>query len=559
MKKNLVFYIFILGLSFLVTACNKKQNETTTERLAQLDSLLDTQPQTVLDSLEIIRPERLSRFNTAYSQLLQTIADDKTDFEFQSDSLISSAVSTLQTHQTQYPELYARSLLYQGIVRYRMGVTDSTSYIPIKQSAHFIETSVENKNAVSYFVYYYLGLLFFENNNPIESINYLKKSLISSKHLGNEKYLFNSYSELAWAYLQLQQMDSTKLYIDTLKSFQHLSEANKIGIKHLEASYYERNLDHEKALKVNSELLNNPYYSNKRNLSKIYYKLSKNYKSLNDFTNALLYAERAVSSIEDTTDILNYHYYENIAEIAEKLQLWEKSFRSLAKSNELKTKLFETNSETKLLELERKYDLKQAENMALRYKNQRFLLFGVSTILLLIVCGGIILRSQFIVRKKTELKLEKNEKERIKLEKDSLEYEVKQKDFLLPIYHQISERNEMLRKVLDNLKTNSYIEANENILKKIITTYNDFTASTQIDPTKFFAEEEFVEFTEVDLAQAKKLNPSDKIMLIFAGFRLDNKQIAVLLNISDSAVRARKAKLRAKLDKNQIKLNRITL
>lgn len=559
MKKNLVFYIFILGLSFLVTACNKKQNETTTERLAQLDSLLDTQPQTVLDSLEIIRPERLSRFNTAYSQLLQTIADDKTDFEFQSDSLISSAVSTLQTHQTQYPELYARSLLYQGIVRYRMGVTDSTSYIPIKQSAHIIETSVENKNAVSYFVYYYLGLLFFENNNPIESINYLKKSLISSKHLGNEKYLFNSYSELAWAYLQLQQMDSTKLYIDTLKSFQHLSEANKIGIKHLEASYYERNLDHEKALKVNSELLNNPYYSNKRNLSKIYYKLSKNYKSLNDFTNALLYAERAVSSIEDTTDILNYHYYENIAEIAEKLQLWEKSFRSLAKSNELKTKLFETNSETKLLELERKYDLNQAENMALRYKNQRFLLFGVSTILLLIVCGGIILRSQFIVRKKTELKLEKNEKERIKLEKDSLEYEVKQKDFLLPIYHQISERNEMLRKVLDNLKTNSYIEANENILKKIITTYNEFTASTQIDPTKFFAEEEFVEFTEVDLAQAKKLNPSDKIMLIFAGFRLDNKQIAVLLNISDSAVRARKAKLRAKLDKNQIKLNRITL
>ena len=565
--RKFIFNIGLLCFVLVITGCSKKHNEITTRYLMSLDSLLDEQPQLVLDSLTEIQSKRQSRFNSAYSALLQTIAQDKTEFHFQSDSIIQHAADVLSHYQKEYAGLYARSLLYKGIVRYRMGVRDSTTYVPIKMAAHVLENANLSNSKSALFCYYYLGTLFFENENSKLSIEYFKKSIQVAKQLDSRSYLFNSCRDLAWSYMQNNDLDHTKLCIDTLKSFLNLSATEGLDIKLVESAYFESVEMPEKALFINKQLLADTIYLKGGELSKIYYKLSQNYRQLQFKSQSLHYAEKAVENINDTTKFYNYYYYQNISEIAASLNQWEKSFNALTKAYQLKSKLIESNLRTSLLVLDKKYDLTQLENKARRYKTQLYLFTGVIVLLFLLICSGLILRRQFKIRKEAEVTFAKSEKQRIEIEyqktilnKERLESELKQKNFLLPIYRQISERNELVKKVLEELKMNPYIEKNELLVRKIESTYKDFIQSAKIDPTLFFSEKDFFEFTDLEYhSRLELLNSSDKIMLIFARFKLDNNQIAILLNTTEDSVRSRKSKLRKKLLDNNIVLKQIHL
>lgn len=324
MKTNTLSFI-LLCLLLVISSCNKKQNEAATLYLMSLDSLIDEQPQLVLDSLDARKNQKQSRFNSAYSDLLQTIAQDKSSYDFQSDSMIQRSVGILSAYKKNHAELYARSLLYMGIVRYRMGIVDSTAYLPMKEAAHALENAKLDNSKSALFCYYYLGTLFFENENSKQSIAYFKKTIQAAKHLGHRNYLFNSYKDLAWSYMQNNDWDDAKRCIDSVNSFQNLSNLESIDINLIKSSYYESVSEPEKALFVNTQLLNDSLYLKGRNLSKLYYKLSENYRKLNLNSQSLLYAEKAVENINDTTNTLKYYYYENLAEIAASLKKWEKS------------------------------------------------------------------------------------------------------------------------------------------------------------------------------------------------------------------------------------------
>lgn len=567
LMRKFIFNLGLLCLVLAITGCSKKQNKITTRHLMSLDSLLDEHPQLVLDRLAETATKRQSRFNSAYSALLQTIAQDKTGFHFPSDSIIQNAVDVLSHYQKEYAELYARSLLYKGIVRYRMGVTDSTAYVPIKMAAHVLENAKLKNSKSALYCYYYLGTLFFENENSKQSIEYLKKSIQVAQQLGYRNDLFNSCRDLAWSYMQNNDWDNTKLCIDTLTRFQDLSATERLDINLIESSYYESVGKPEKALFINMQLLTDTLYLKGGELSEIYYKLSGNYRQLQFKTQSLLYAEKAVENINDTTKFYNYYYYQNISEIAASLKQWEKSLIALTKAYQLKSKLIESNLKASLLELEKKYDLNQIEIKARRYKTQIYLYIGIIVLLFLLICSGLILRRQFKIRKEAEVRFAKSEKQRIEIEyqktilnKERLENELKQKNFLLPIYRQISERNEMVKKVLEELKMNPYLEKNELLLRKIESTHKDFIQFSKIDPTMFFSEKDFFEFTDLEYhSRLELLNSSDKIMLIFARFKLDNNQIAILLNTTEDSVRSRKSKLRKKLLDNNIVLKQIHL
>lgn len=567
MRMNIFKFVLICFLLSMIS-CNNKKSEETTLYLFKLDSLLESQPTLVLDSINALEEVKLSRFNTAYSNLLKTIALDKTDFIFKNDSVIKKSAEVLSHYNKDFAELYARSLLYEGIVRFRMGINDSTAYVPIKTATNILENSKLENSRSAMFAYYYLGTLFFANNNPEQSIAYFKKAIQVAKHFGHRNYLYNSFRDLAWSYMQNYDWDNTKLCIDTLSGFQNLSELEVIDISLIKSSYYESVNEPQKALFINLKLINDTLYLKNSDISKTYYKVSKNYKNLDQKQQSLFYAEKAVENITDTANLLNYFYYENAAEIAASLKHWEKSSQVLIEAYRLKSKLMEINNKAALLELEKKYDLNKAENEVLRQKNQKFLFVGITIILFMIVIEGFVLRRQFIKRKKAELNLAKSEKQKFEIEhqqtmldKERIELDLKQKNFLLPIYSQISERNEMVKKVLQDLKTNKYIEKNSSLLQKIETTYKDFTQSSIIDPAMFFSDKDFFEFTGIYMTdkRAKELNSSDKILLIFSRFDLANNQIAILLNTTEDSVRSRKSKLRKKLRDNNIILKRINI
>lgn len=118
--QSLTFWIVLItGIAALSGCTNNSSQQVITGRLIALDAQLDSVPQMVLDSLRTISTRRLSSFNKGHSDKLQTIAEDKNGVDFTSGSQINESVKILYKQKKKYPNLYARSLMYLGVVRYR--------------------------------------------------------------------------------------------------------------------------------------------------------------------------------------------------------------------------------------------------------------------------------------------------------------------------------------------------------------------------------------------------------------------------------------------------------
>lgn len=543
----------------LFTGCNHTHNQSDYKRLETLDTLLQTSPKSVADSLSKINPKRLSMYNYGYYLLLDVISKDKTYYDFRSDSSIVLSSKLLASNKNDYPINYSRSLMYQGIVRYRMGITDSTAYEPIKKGIDFLEKKKIDNPMLLFLCYEYLGLIHQENNNMDYSEAYLKKAITNAKRCEKRRYLFDSYVQITWLYMQMKKFNAAKQYIDTLNNFNNVSILQRASIDHILSIYYEHNREYNKALIVNKKLL----LSNKNyeDISKMFYRISQDYKELNILDSALFYATKAEECKTDSDNYLNYFYYSGIGEISERLQQWQKSAEAYKEAYILRNKAMNKDLDTRILELEKKYDLTDAENRALHYRN-RVNTIGLLGILLalLFVSITIILRQK---GRQTTMKIQLAEHKNKLLEqnKREIEHKLMEKEFILPLYQQISQRNAMVKSLLSDLKTNTYLCKKPQLIEIINSVYQDFISTSNINKTEesSLSPEKFKNLTGISFEHSKLLNDSEKMLLIFITMELDNKQIAVLFNTSESSIRGRKTKLRIKLETHKIDLEGINI
>ena len=133
MNKLLLRLIGLIFMFFICFSCNVQKDNDDYLHLSKLDLLIDSIPNQVSDSLKAMSVNDFSRENRAYYNLLKTISDDKTYFNFTNDSLINNVVDYYQTQDPKNKN-YIRSLIYQGVVRTRMGVYDSTVFEPLKEA-----------------------------------------------------------------------------------------------------------------------------------------------------------------------------------------------------------------------------------------------------------------------------------------------------------------------------------------------------------------------------------------------------------------------------------------
>ncbi|MGC3977498.1 MAG: hypothetical protein QM751_04255 [Paludibacteraceae bacterium] len=215
--KQLVYLGLFVVIFISITACPREKNNADTQKLEQLENLLSLQPEAVLDSLRQINPRLLNDYNKAYYQLIEVIAKDKTFFHFTSDSLINSAVAVLSTRRSKHPNNYARALMYQGIVRYRMGVTDSTAFLPLKKAIDIFEKQpiADKKNI--YLSYLYAGQIHDTYNN-VDEVHYYFTEALKYVKMNKDTSQFNYiYTELAWNRLKANEPKEAKKYIDLFK------------------------------------------------------------------------------------------------------------------------------------------------------------------------------------------------------------------------------------------------------------------------------------------------------------------------------------------------------
>jgi tetratricopeptide (TPR) repeat protein len=546
-------FFFLLSLIYLVIcySCGNKANEHVYRQLSSWDSMIDSMPQLVSDSLKMIDSEDLDRANRAYYGLLKVVSDDKTYVNFASDSLINSVSDYYRVHDPKNNN-YIRALAYQGIVRTRMGVRDSTVFEPLREAGKLFLSMQNPDPSIGYLINYFLGNINYNNRNYASADEYFRRTLDYAREERDSVHLFDTYLALYWNEMIQEKLYKGKLYLDTLSSFYNRLAGKDYFILNAQAIYFDMTNEPEKALEREKELLQITH-SQKENieLSRLYYIISDRYVGLEQLDSAMLYAQMAIEFIHDTTYRQNYLFYQNVANIAEKQGNYALSNGYLRRAFDLHNQSISDRLDTRIVELEKKYDLTEAENEALRARQQNLrIIIGALVLVIVLV---IILMYAWKVRRTTKLKLVQAEykMEQQELQARILREEAGKRKWLLQLYSHISGRLAFLQGEFESL-TQRYISSNpkvyyemEKILKNTDTDLRDITKTIATDDETFYA------YTRLKDEEGV-FNATEKMMLMLLACNADNRQLATFMNTSLESIRVRKSQLKRKMQEKNM-------
>lgn len=526
--------IWVLCLLFcFFFSCNKEEERHTYIRLQQWDNQLEQDPETILDSLEMLDPKQLSSANNAYYGLLKTIADDKTYAEFTSDSLIGEVV---RYYHRYLPETnnHIRSLIYQSVVRYRMGISDSTVLIPLKEAGKIFYALSDKNNSIAYLLNFFLGSIHTRNSNFPIAKEYQQKALQYAKIEKNPTHIFDSYLSLFWNSMKLENFELGKAYLDTINTIFPRNADESYYLLNAQSVYYLTQDLYYKALEKEKEKVQLvEFMKQKPDIFRIYYSISGQYHNLGQLDSAMCYALKSIDHISDPDYALNYLLYENVAEIAQEQQDFKTANDYRREAAYLHEKTIVKERDVHIFELEKRYNLSESENKTLRAEaTTRVAIIVILCLIVLLTFSAI-----YIQKRKNKAKLDKMEMEKERRRN-------KQQQFILKLYQQLLSQFFSVEKELSNLA---------NKVRKAKPDFADFIEELRKTMAKNLiegfaedlSEQKFEELTGISLPDG--INKSELLMFFLIYCGIDNSDMSVVFKASKESIRTRKSQLKNKL------------
>lgn len=541
-----LFIFFLVMLLLFATSCNKGGDEEMLTRLNVWDAMLDHDAQRVADSLKTIDRDELSRAGKAYYDLLKVISDDKTYVNFTSDSLIN-AVSDYYRSSNPEHNNFIRALAYQGIVRTRLGVKDSTVYEPLREAGKLLSDRPDSDPSLGYMIHYFLGNIHYNNRNLSSANDYFQNALNFARSENDSIHLFDTFLALYWNEMSRKNFDTSKLYLDTISTFYNKLPGKDYFVLNAQSAYFD--ITGQPNMALEKEKLKLKLYdsqSEEIEMSRVYFNISDRYVGLEQLDSAIYYGEMAIEMIEDSTYRQNYLYYQNIAHIAEKRGDYALSNQYLRKSIELHNLSLSERLDVQIAEMEKRYDLAEAENEVLRTRDQisKIIIFSLIAIILL----AIVAVYSILTRRNTQLRLLETE-HRVKqqqLQAEILREEAGKRRWLLQLYGNISDRLTFLQNQFE-LLAERYITMN----KKVHGEMHQILKSTDSDlrgitKTLIPDDETFASYTHLK-NDDQFFSQNEKLLLMLLACDADNRQLATFLNTSLDSIRVRKSQLKRKM------------
>lgn len=540
-RDSLLTFLAVIAFG---TSCNKVNDRDVFQHLTELDAQLDTHPRQVSDSLKTLDVNEFSRSNRVYYNLLKVISDDKTYVNFTSDSLINAVNDYYRLHDRKNRN-YIRSLAYQGIIRTRMGVKDSTVFEPLKEANRLFQSMEVPDPSLGYMINYFLGNINYNNRNYTTAYDYFHHALANANMEKDSIHVFDTYLALYWNEMQKKDFEKGKIYLDSLSRYYNKLRNKNYFILNAQSIYFDVIDEPEKALERAKLMLNDEPNEN-TNLSRVYFNISDRYIGFGQLDSAMLYAQMAIDFIEDSTYRQNHLYFQNVANIAEKQLNFELANRYRKKAAELYKNSITERLNTQIAELEKKYDLTEAENATLRARQQNFhIIIGA---LLLVIVLIVIAMYAWRVRKISKLKLQQAEitVKQQELQANILKEEAGKRKWLLQLYSNISDRLTFLHvevQLLSQRYISSYpkvYKEMEKIVKNTDTELRDITKTLATDDETFYA------YTHLNDREGF-FNVNEKMMLMLLACDADNRQLATFMNTTPESIRVRKSQLKKKM------------
>lgn len=539
------YYLYCSSvLLFFLFSCESQTDRTIYSRLQQWDDELQDNPESIKDSLLLLNPQSLSKSNRAYYGLLRTIVDDKTYTDFTSDSLIN-AVEKYYANHDKGGNNHIRSLIYQGVLRYRMNIKDSTVLIPLKDAERYWHKQTDKDFLVGCFLYIYLAHLFQDNQNYAHADSFIRKALQYANRLQDPKYIFDTYYLLYFNEMVQGHNEKGKQYLDSLSSIDNLAVNQKYTLYNAQSIYATEIGDYHKALILEKKLMDMeedlPFPLQK---FKSYYTISDLYRHLNNLDSAMVYGLEAIRHIEDSTYELKYLFYQNIQDIA----VAKKDYKT-AEEYAREALTFYKNTtdraiEQKVLELEKQYDVSKTENRVLLARMRNRIYVGILIVLSMIIVVIVIDYKQKRIIYRSRAKEAEAERRRIQLEKELIEQNATQQEKILVVFGKFLSEYGTIQ--------NSLYQMVNRIKSKDAKLGEEFDQEIKHGARKFqvivnesFSENLNEQFNIYDPNHI--LSSSDRMFLFMLSKQIPNEQIAALFNTSTHNLKTRKSVLKKKI------------
>ena len=543
---NLIILCF-----FALQSCNREQHEADYARLQRIDTLCDSLPAAAHDSLATLHPKDFSRYNRAYYGLLKTIADDKTYTRFTSDSLINDVENYFRRHE-KGTDNHLRALVYQGIVRIRTGITDSTAYIPLKDAETLYLNRKNTIPSIGYMLYYHLGDIQEKNGNDGIAAVYFQEALKYAKKKNVPSHLFSIYYKVFWESVRKEQYRDAELYLDTLALYAHTPDERYLMLD-AQAFYLDSQGEYGEDLqKKRGQLALTPQLKEEPEYFKIYYSLSDRFRSLHLLDSAFHYAGLAIAHIEDSTYRYNYLLYDNVADIAAEMGDYRLADDYRQQALDIYGESTEHLLDTRILELEKRYDLSEAENKILKAENRFYVILGMFVFFLFAVLIFLVyfIKQRSIVRlqqakmeeEKTRMEIQNRlfeaETQNLRQKTENQEQLLSHYGAFLKLYSQQQiDIQELAYKVRS--RNQALGDTYDQMLKESQQRFADLAGS-------LFTVDDMGKLFEITIDK-KILKDRDCLLLFMLAANVGNEEIAALLNITTNNLKVKKSNLKKKI------------
>jgi len=435
-----------------------------------------------------------------------------------------------------------------------MGVKDSTVFEPLKEADRLFQALIPPDPTMGYLINYFLGNIHYNNRNYAIAYDYFQRTLEFARQEKDSMHVFDTYLALYWNEMQQKDFVKGKLYLDSLSAFYNKLPGKDYFILNAQSIYFDIMDEPEKALEKEKQQLQ--IYSKQDetiDLSRLYYVISDRYVGLGQLDSAMLYAQMAIDCIEDSTYRQNHLYFQNVANIAEQQGDFATANSYRKKAAEFYKNSINDRLNTQIAELEKKYDLTEAENEILRTRQQsmRIIIGALMLVIILIMISMSALR----VRRKAKMRLlqAENRMKQQELQANILKEEAGKRKWLLQLYSNISDRLTFLHGEIEAL-TQRYISTHpkvynemQQILKHTDTDLRDITKTLATDDETFYA------YTHLNDKEGI-FNTNEKVLLMLLACDADNRQLATFMNTTVESIRVRKSQLKKKMLENGLEI-----
>ncbi len=379
----------VWSVVFLLVACNST-GSSVHEQLASFDSLVLSQPEQVAERLEKMDVGTYSPADRAYYDLLLTIARDQSDIGFRDDSIIFSATDWYRTGKN--PALFARSLIYLGIVRYALNPMDTLPYIHLREAEQVMKAHAIEDPQLQVLLYGYLGDISMRNVNYTQADIYFEKELSVCKKTKNHQNYVGTLINLFYSKILLKRTDEAEEIVLQLNTLDSIPNELVPYLKKVNAYYYQTEHTFNEAIAFMGT-----------DKPRMLFDISQFYVKLNRIDSAMVYGQACINSITDSLSIDNYLFYKHLANLYSLTGEYKKSSGYYNKALESFNTYHTVVNEKRILELEKKYDSAEFQQKLLKekLKKRAFLLGSVALFAAtLILSFGILYWKHTAVRNK---------------------------------------------------------------------------------------------------------------------------------------------------------------